>query len=207
MEKQSLSEKELLLYQAVIELLDEGIEVHQIKVSDITNRAGVGKGTAYEYFSSKEEMITKAVYWHGNQRFLELVDTLNAKKSLRAQVMAMFDFIENVVYKENCCRQLFRLSDLEKKTQKEIEEKVASAKEYAQSILELIAKQGRKENSIHPEFSDFQIQAVLFPALFGYFVYLTQFEHASEESKERMREFTCANLLSILEKKPAVTLV
>ena len=47
MEKRTLSEKELLLYQAVIELLDEGMEVHQIKVSDITNRAGVGKGTAY----------------------------------------------------------------------------------------------------------------------------------------------------------------
>ena len=46
MEKRTLSEKELLLYQAVIELLDEGMEVHQIKVSDITNRAGVGKGTA-----------------------------------------------------------------------------------------------------------------------------------------------------------------
>ena len=36
MEKRTLSEKELLLYQAVIELLDEGMEVHQIKVSDIT---------------------------------------------------------------------------------------------------------------------------------------------------------------------------
>ena len=89
----------------------------------------------------------------------------------------------------------------------EIEEKMKSAREYAQTVLELIAKQGREENSIHPEFSDFQIQAVAFPALFGYFVYLAQFEHVSEKSKESMREFTCANLLSILGKKPAVTLV
>ena len=78
MEKRTLSEKELLLYQAVIELLDEGMEVHQIKVSDITNRAGVGKGTAYEYFSSKEEMIAIAFgmscsvflkFWRDNLQF------------------------------------------------------------------------------------------------------------------------------------------
>ncbi len=207
MEKRALSEKELLLYQAVIELLDEGMGVHQIKVSDITNRAGVGKGTAYEYFSSKEEMIAKAVSWHGNQRFLELTAHLNGQKSLKNQIRVMFDFIENMVYKDNGCRQLFKLPQSEEKAQKEIEEKVKSAKEYAQTVLEIIAGQGRKENSIHPEFSDFQIQAVVFPALFGYFVYLTQFEHATEQSKERMREFTCANLLSILGKKPAVTLV
>lgn len=104
MEKRTLSEKELLLYQAVIELLDEGMEVHQIKVSDITNRAGVGKGTAYEYFSSKEEMIAKAIYWHGNQRFLELVENLKGQKSLKDQLMEVFNFIENVVYKDNGCR-------------------------------------------------------------------------------------------------------
>ena len=39
-----------------------------------------------------------------------------------------------------------------------------SAREYAQTVLELIAKQGREENRIHTEFSDFQIQAVAFPA-------------------------------------------
>ena len=157
MEKRTLSEKELLLYQAVIELLDEGMEVHQIKVSDITNRAGVGKGTAYEYFSSKEEMIAKAIYWHGNQRFLELVENLKRQKSLKDQLMEVFNFIENVVYKDNGCRQLFKLPQSEEKAQKEIEEKMKSAREYAQTVLELIAKQGREENSIHPEFSDFQI--------------------------------------------------
>lgn len=207
MEKKNLSEKELLLYQAVIELLDEGIEVHQIKVSDITGRAGVGKGTAYEYFSSKEEMIVKAIYWYGNQRFLELSKKLMRQKSLKDQVMVMFDFMEEIAYKEPGCRQMFRLSDSEVKRQNEIERKVASIKEYTQKIIEIIAEQGRKEKSIHPEFSDFQVQAVMIPALLGYFVYLTQFEATSRQSKESVREFTCANLVSILEKKPAVTLV
>ena len=123
MEKRTLSEKELLLYQAVIELLDEGMEVHQIKVSDITNRAGVGKGTAYEYFSSKEEMIAKAIYWHGNQRFLELVENLKGQKSLKDQLMEVFNFIENVVYKDNGCRQLFKLPSQKKRHKKKLRKK------------------------------------------------------------------------------------
>ena len=122
--------------------------------------------------------------------------------------MEVFNFIENVVYKDNGCRQLFKLPQSEEKAQKEIEEKMKSAREYAQTVLELIAKQGREENSIHPEFSDFQIQAVAFPALFGYFVYLAQFEHVSEKSKRKYAgNLPVQNLLSILGKKPAVTLV
>ena len=61
MEKRTLSEKELLLYQAVIELLDEGMEVHQIKVSDITNRAGVGKGTVVNKLIDKYDDYTISI--------------------------------------------------------------------------------------------------------------------------------------------------
>ena len=48
------NEKVLAMYRAVRELLEEGVNPEQIKVSDVTGRAGIGKGTAYEYFRSKE---------------------------------------------------------------------------------------------------------------------------------------------------------
>ena len=43
MEKRTLSEKELLLYQAVLELLDARMEVHHIIVYDCTLGSFVGK--------------------------------------------------------------------------------------------------------------------------------------------------------------------
>ena len=46
--------KVLALYRGVLELLDEGADVNTIKVSDITAKAGIGKGTAYDYFKSRE---------------------------------------------------------------------------------------------------------------------------------------------------------
>ena len=49
--------KVLALYEAVLKLLDEGADINTLKVSDMTERAGIGKGTAYDYFKSKEEII------------------------------------------------------------------------------------------------------------------------------------------------------
>ena len=52
MKEKTLSPKVKALYEAVEELIFENIDVKGIKVSDITERAGIGKGTAYEYFES-----------------------------------------------------------------------------------------------------------------------------------------------------------
>ena len=57
MKEKTLSPKVKALYEAVEELIFENIEVKGIKVSDITERAGIGKGTAYEYFRSEERRV------------------------------------------------------------------------------------------------------------------------------------------------------
>lgn len=51
------------MYEAVNELLEEGRDIYRMKISEITQRAGIGKGTAYEYFSTKEELLGKAIFY------------------------------------------------------------------------------------------------------------------------------------------------
>ena len=53
-ENGALPEKVRLLYEAVLAMVTNGWDINRMKVSDITAQAGIGKGTAYEYFSSKE---------------------------------------------------------------------------------------------------------------------------------------------------------
>ena len=52
MEEQKLicnpPKKVLAMYGAVIDLINEGCDINTLKVADITTRAGIGKGTAYE---------------------------------------------------------------------------------------------------------------------------------------------------------------
>lgn len=71
--KEALPEKVLLLYNAIGEMLSEGIDLTAVKVSEITERAGIGKGTAYDYFDSKEEMVARALlfYMESTMEYLE----------------------------------------------------------------------------------------------------------------------------------------
>ena len=62
-EMENLPEKEVKIYAAVGELIKEGKDVMGLTISEISNRAGIGKGTTYEYFDSKEELIFKALHY------------------------------------------------------------------------------------------------------------------------------------------------
>ncbi len=45
------------------------------RVVDIARQAGIGKGTVYEYFRSKEELFLRLFHWYTEQAFRSMVDT------------------------------------------------------------------------------------------------------------------------------------
>lgn len=82
MEESKLAPKVKATYQAVIDLLMEGVDVSSLTVSEITGRAGIGKGTVYDYFSSKEEMIAGALFYEIENSCGALHELLNKEKTL-----------------------------------------------------------------------------------------------------------------------------
>ena len=58
------SEKEKSIFKGIMELLNQGFGIHELKVSDIAVAAGIGKGTVYEYFTTKGEIIRQAVSYY-----------------------------------------------------------------------------------------------------------------------------------------------
>lgn len=82
------SEKELAIFEGVHRLLREGVDYAEMKVSAIAAAAGVGKGTVYEYFSSKEEILRSALHygfdsWYEEAaRLVGAADTFDEKVSL-----------------------------------------------------------------------------------------------------------------------------
>lgn len=92
-------EKMRLMFEAVSELIREKKDVFFLKVQDITSRAGIGKGTAYEYFSSKEELIANAMLYEYTIKVHELVEQVKAANGFKARVFRIFDWIrENREY-------------------------------------------------------------------------------------------------------------
>ncbi len=68
------SEKELQILGAVRSLINRGCDLQKLRADDIAREAGVGKGTLYLYFDSKEAMIVETLFY-----ILQLrLDTLEA---------------------------------------------------------------------------------------------------------------------------------
>lgn len=87
------------MFQAVIEFIGEKADLNSLKVQDITGRAGIGKGTVYEYFSSKEELITLAILYDYSKKIEELKKLLDQKDNFQDKMYAILDWLhENQSY-------------------------------------------------------------------------------------------------------------
>lgn len=81
------------MYQAVIDMINEGWDINMVKVSDITARAGIGKGTAYEYFSSKEEIITMALGHDVYKKQIEIGRIVDGEGTFAEKTNRIFDYV------------------------------------------------------------------------------------------------------------------
>jgi AcrR family transcriptional regulator len=63
----------------------------QVKVEDIAERAGVGKGTIYEYFSSKEVLFAAIVEAGFQLYFMELTAAVAPQMPAAAKIKAVFE--------------------------------------------------------------------------------------------------------------------
>ena len=94
---QDPSQKVLAMYQAVIEFINEGCDINTLKVADITGLAGIGKGTAYEYFSSKEEIISSAILYYVKVCFEKLQVISTDNRTFQQKINEVMDFIDEHV--------------------------------------------------------------------------------------------------------------
>lgn len=63
MDENKYSKKEILIFDGFSKLVESGVSINHIRVADIAKSAGVGKGTVYEYFKTKEEVIAKSIIY------------------------------------------------------------------------------------------------------------------------------------------------
>lgn len=94
--------KVLLMYKAVEELITEGVDINDIRVSTITDRAGIGKGTAYDYFDTKEDILAGAIVYYLRKFVDEMNEMLSGCSSFMEQVHALIEGMENNKEKQQC---------------------------------------------------------------------------------------------------------
>lgn len=88
------SPKQILIFEGVMNLLQEGRPIHELKVAEIAEASGMGKSTAYEYFSSKEEIIREALTYHMSENFKNMVRFVFEAKSFKGILEKALQFLE-----------------------------------------------------------------------------------------------------------------
>ena len=81
------SPRETSIFEGVLQLAAQGQDLRLLKVQDIATAAGMGKGTLYEYFKSKEEILRGTVSWC-------LRDELRQLTELTAGAQSMDELLE-----------------------------------------------------------------------------------------------------------------
>lgn len=160
MEKKNLlinpPQKVLLMYDAVGDMLSEGCDVNTIKVVEITTRAGIGKGTAYEYFSSKEEIIIMAIAYDITKKINTIERIVDETPLFQDKVEKLLDFVsENFSKNHTFCTLVrigtgsYEISDALRREYKEMQEILSYTQ--AEKIVDRVMECGATEGKIREE--------------------------------------------------------
>ena len=183
--------KEKAIYQAVLALFEEGADLNSLTVSEITKRAGIGKGTAYEYFSDKEEMIAKALFYNIEIFCKHLYEGIAKKENLYTKIDFLLLTMEEQIGNTNCIFRLMLLSDnsmLSKRIGELMEEKKLSGEMPVMDIIEKILED-EFQNSKMPsgERMEYLVMSI-FSKILCFALWLEKEAQRKPEDRAAMRE-------------------
>lgn len=85
------------VYRAVLTLAEQGIDLRSVRVQQIADAANMGKGTLYEYFASKEDILLGTLAYCITQELARLTEYLAQAQDFTAITQRAMDYIEDLV--------------------------------------------------------------------------------------------------------------
>lgn len=208
MDKQELSPKVQAVYRAVVELFAEGADLNTLTVSEITARAGIGKGTVYDYFSNKEEMLAGALYHEMNVACQELYERLKDKKNLFEKMEQILLDMENYKQKMECAFKVVHLLMDNSQVSKQLREILQKKENYEiplYQMLQMLIREEFGEDSKVSEENMLYLVMNTISKLVCYAMYLNNDVVLEKFGTKTMRERICKNVCREVEnyKQPA----
>ena len=87
------SEKEIAIYEGVRKLIRQDVNLSQVTASEIAQAAGIGKGTLYNYFSTKDEIIARTVFYLIDQHLAQIQTVMARQTGFEGKCRAAMEFI------------------------------------------------------------------------------------------------------------------
>ncbi len=193
--------KALAVYNAVLQLLDGGADISSLRVSEIAKRAGIGKGTVYDYFSSKEDMVIKAVLYELDGLMEELNKALDQEEGFEKKIYWIFDCIEKYSADTQCLNRFVRLVGQNYEMGKNFRNELEGYAEKMQGPFQLFRElylEGKKEGLYRGELPMSFAVLVLAMRFLTFMTYMNNWQNIQEFHQESVKKFLYQGILSDL---------
>lgn len=98
-------DKKTAIYEAALSLIGEQRDMSSIKIADIALRADIGKGTVYEYFSSKEQLIAEAIIYMVEEGIRSLEGVIDEGCSFKESLVILLKHTVDLMHKNMAFQQ------------------------------------------------------------------------------------------------------
>ena len=170
------TDKIIAIYHAVEDIIAEGVDLATMRVSDIAARAGIGKGTTYEYFTSKEELVVKAMIYLVDSMTKRILNNMERKDSFHDKFMLLLEEMEEKVKQRACILKYFHmLGDLnlcEPMRDLLLDENEETKNANPMRIIRYLLEEGRKEGIICDRYSQAYMETIMFSKIIAFVVYI-----------------------------------
>jgi len=201
------SPKVLAMYEAVDALMEEGRDIYSMKISEITARAGIGKGTAYEYFSAKEELLGKAIFYQLHQGLIQMTEQAMKQDSFRKQIYAVLEDVEqNYSKRRMLLRYLCYYMLASSRRPGDIKECSSIVREgRLADVLRCMIRQAEKEGLIRKQ-PEFLAEEMLLTQFAGFCLYLGTRDTVKDIRIEQMKAFVYESIVRALGEVETVSI-
>lgn len=202
-----LKPKVKALYDAVLELLNENADVNTLTVSDITKRAGIGKGTAYDYFSCKEEIIAGAIIYDAQTQGVESWKRLENIPGFEEKIHYCYRWVVDCMQEQRAFARFLFLSthsggakdDIMKKLQSMLAECRQCGDMGPMMILGNLCDCGMRECYIRKELPKQAAMYMLLGSLTSLVMYLGEENQTGDFHPEEMGNYLCEGFLQAVK--------
>lgn len=197
----NISEKEASILKGTVELLKTGKNPYSIKVSDIAAAAGVGKGTIYEYFQSKEEVLEKSILYSMQQEAANLESSLRSYKGFSERLGVLCDyFIQSIQSEKSVFNMIISSDGAMEMYPYGFAGKDGCDRMFGKinQIIDLVLEPGKKEGKVASDNTDFYNRMVIknIFADIGHYMFMTR--HYPDITSEDVKKDTLKMALKAL---------
>lgn len=201
--EEKFPKKTIAIFEAVLKLRDEGWDLNNLTVSEIAKKAGIGKGTIYDYLNSKEEIIIKALAYEYCLQVCEFDIKIRQETTFEAQINAVCDWVQKNMQRSFFLMRFVKADSNLMKIGKDFCEELfpnGSSQDVFNKTVDYVLETGVKEDLIDYPKDNLEKEMVMNAVGGALFTYLVCPEKYKEIKFTQVKQYAHEFVLRLLSK-------